>query len=279
MGMLVNVGRIGSLGTVMGQGGGGGGGYTPVNAEAAALFAAMASGGNVLSDSYKAIDDALITAAKASGYWSVSDLHYFAPPTAVEDQSLYNWMAPASNKLVPTASPTYIAGQGWKSDGAAAFYDTMLAGNLANFFKQDDASMSWATWDDVQRTADVGSASSSNANGVGRTAADVMSGRLGASATKTSPNTNGQGVFCISKLSATSYRYSINGVASSVTASGSTALNASTFTILKISGAFAPNTLRVGYYRIGGHLTNQQMTDEYTAVRAAARAVDTSLLP
>lgn len=270
----------GSLGAMPGGGGGMTPPYVPTNAEAAALFAAMEAGGVPLSDDLKAIDDTLIGALKATSLFQISDLLYFAPSTTMEAQSLLDWTTPGTNTLIPTASPTYIAGQGWKGDGVGAYYDTGLAANAAGLnFKQDDASMSWAAFDNVQRIADVGAASSAMASGVGRTSSDLMAGRLASSSQKTTANANGQGMFCISKTDATHYTFYINGVPAAVVASGSTALTANNFTILRVSGAFAPNTVRVGYYRIGKHVTDTQALDEYNAVRTATRAVDTSLLP
>ena len=101
-----------------GSGGGGGGGYTPVNTEAADLFAREAAVGVARDDTSKEAADDFIGALKAAGVWSKIECLHIGKKAPSALASVLDWTRNRTGEM--KGAMAWAASTGWSSTGSDA---------------------------------------------------------------------------------------------------------------------------------------------------------------
>jgi len=130
------------LGLGLGLGRGGASGYTFVNAEAAAVSAAMLAAGSEPEDTRKALIDTLVGALKTATIWTSLDLFYMHAAHSAA-AALINWKSPGTFDAIAVNSPAFTADRGYISDTSTSRLRTQYTPNTHAVNLQQDNGSNW----------------------------------------------------------------------------------------------------------------------------------------
>lgn len=267
--------NFGTLGTGFGGlgRGGGGAGYTFVNAEAAAVSAAMVP---EPSNSEKADIDTLVGAMKTAGTWSLRDvIQIYAAHS--QASGLLNWKNPGTfdATLVGTPTPTFTTNRDFTTDGSQNYVDTGFnPATAGGSFAQNSANLSiWSRTSAALTGSAVGWFDGTDGttmlprNGSGQFSARINQ----ATANGGIASNNGSGYFSVNRSGAGAAQFSKNGADIGSGTEASTALNSETLKVGRIATA-TYTAFACAALLAGGALTLQQRADEYAAMLAYMQA-------
>ncbi len=260
--------KLFAVGRLMGAGRG----YLP---QTRALIAAMTTPPTAAR---AALIDQLMVALVNSGIFAKLDLFYML--CAADSQAArLNWIFPGTNTATAQNSPTFTADHGYTGDGIAAYLDSGLAGNAAAFYKQASATIFVVSLTDGQSNlGDAGANAQSNTGNLGcRDTSNRVIGRIGNTANVTGPNTNGIGVFAVSKLGTVQTVYANGSEAGSADgAATETPILTGTLSLLRSGGLSSRQEAAGGF---GANLSAAQHAALNAAVRQYINGCTPGLLP
>ncbi len=268
--------NFGTLGTGFGGlGRGGATGYTFVNAEAAAVSAAMAAAGADPSAARDALIDTLVGAWKTAGTWAKRDnIQIYAAHASAA--ALINWKNPGTGNATLVNSPTFTTDRGIATDGLTQEIDTGFnPSTFGGSFTQNSANFSiWSRSSSVYTGATAGWFDGSDGiaiqskNGTGNALWRINQ----ASATTSSSTTNGVGYFSANRDGAGSHTLYYNGSSIGTGTNASTALNNSTLRVGRLT-ASSYQAFDCSAMLAGGSLSGTEVADEYAALLTFMQAI------
>lgn len=269
---LRGLGYTGTLQDMIGQSGFG---FTPSKGgplyepEAKALFDRFTT--SPTSERKNLINN-LIKSLKHEGIWTKLDALYIT--AAADNQAARrNWIADQYN-LVAASAPVFTVDRGYQG-GSSSYLETNLNPATAIGLKQsqDDATiMLWSRTVDQSNNGDIGNSGSFISP---RTTNNFVNFRVNAGASSSTPNLDGSGMFCASRLSSSSVQVYRNGVAiGSAISSTSTAPESASYRVCGRSGTFTSSSIRQqAAASFGARLSPVQITAYYDAIRTYLQAI------
>lgn len=243
------------------------------NAEAAALVARMTTEPD---SARKEIIDTLVGALKTAGVWSKLDaLYLFA---AHDEQAAgLNWIQDLYNITTPGGDPTFIADQGFATNGVDSYLQTTFNPTTAVTPNYVRNSASFGLWSLTSgQTVSVAGAHTGGSDGhvtiAPRTATNVANARITQNgSTNYNANTDGRGFYAANRSGASATQFYKNGAAHGTGTAASVAVGNETIKFGVTSSVFVAHEFSAGF--IGRSLTATEHGDLYDAIAAYLTAI------
>lgn len=239
-------------------------------AESEAIFAAFTTPADTTR---KGHINTCVAALKTAGVWALTD-NLYVLAAAAADQALINWKNPGTFDLTAVNTPTFVADQGYTSDGSTSYLDSAWdPGTNGVQYTQDSAHIgAYARTAGTQARNDVGNGTAIvdgirvRSGIVGR--AYVNSGTpIGANSDVVTPPLHMMGIRRVS----TDVLVWRDGSQSNTGAATSASMSTVDFNILRTNSVFSDRQIAIAHW--GAALDDTQAAAYYTALHTYMVAV------
>lgn len=201
---------------------------------------------------------ALIADLKTAGSWALMDCFYV---TAAADSqaATINWKNPGNFTLVPTNSPAFVADRGFTGDGATSYLSTQFnpVAAAGNYSLNNSSYGVFIGTNSVVDAQDMAQLAGGTTLLRARQTGDTASIRLNDGAAVTGAVTTSIGHTAGSRVSAASKFLYRNGAQIGTSATASSSVTSSPFTLLRSSATFS--THQVSAAHVSASLSAAQM--------------------
>jgi hypothetical protein len=241
-------------------------------AESETLFAAMTSEPDATR---KGHIDTLVAALKTAGVWTQLDRLYVLAAHDSQAARL-DWIAPGTDTLTATNTPTFTTDQGYTGNGSNARLDGATAVNTYTNYALNDAHIGlWSLTNAQSSNMSMGTTSGTQGTHINpRTASDATQARLNSGFTNhnAASQTDSRGHYVMNRVDGTNAQQFRNGAS----ILGPSALSASgepSGAIQICAGNGSASSLQIALAHVGGGLSSTEISDMYDAFTTYLTAV------
>lgn len=216
-----------------------------------------------------------VRALKRTGVWDKMDVLYvFAAHDA--QAARLNWKGNSAYDATAVNSPTFTVDQGYAGDGATSYLNTGWAPSAGVNYLQDSATVfGWSRTAAAEAGTGnywIGTATSADVRVTPRTSADVYAYRINQATSSGPANTDGSGLFAVSRSGAAATQSYRNGAAiGSAGNVASAARSAVAINIGRGNSTFSP--AQCAAMGAGANLNSTEHAALYTALNTYLTAV------